>query len=213
MSATTSQIAMIHALKSRAGMDDDAYRDFLQAHFRASSSKQLSLAQAGAAIDRLKVMAGQAVPAAKGAVAGLDSAIGRKLRALWIAAHHLGLLHDRSDTALLSFLQRQTGVSHTRFLQHPSDATAAIEALKSWLARDGGVVWPTDGDAVAAKRAVIEAQWRRLAGCGVPPGTSLDDFAFKIARRAGWKAFEREHYEQVQQALGRKLRVAWSKYS
>jgi len=75
---------------------------------------------------------------------GLQGKYAKKLQALWIAAWNLGLIKNKNDKALLAFVKRQTGVDHTRFLKHPADANKAIEALKSWLTREGGVDWSVD---------------------------------------------------------------------
>lgn len=218
MSATAPQIAAIHTLAKKAGMDDDTRRDFLQREAGVRSSKLLTVASAATVIDKLKAQTGGA--SAKGAVAGLDSPAARKLRALWIAGYDLGLVRDRSDRAMLAFLERQSGVSHTHFLSEPGQATAAIEALKSWLKRDGEVEWPVreswkrDGKAdfdeiAASKRAVIEAQWRILVSA--PTVAGLNDFAFKVVGQPGWQFFELSHFDQVQKALGQKLRAAIAK--
>lgn len=227
MSATSKQIGYIHSLASKAGMDEDTRRDFLQRETGARSSKELTTRQAADVIDKLKTLTDGAP--ANGAVAGLDSPAAKKLRALWIAAYDLGLLRQRSDRAMLAFLERQTGVSHTRFLNEPGQATAAIEALKSWLKRDGKVAWPVrepwkkDGKAdfneiAASKRAVINAQWMRLIEIGevVPfradqPLAELDRYAFKVDWKQGWEFFEHADYDHVQNALGRKLRAALMK--
>lgn len=204
--ATTSMIATIHTLKSRVGMDDDVYREFLQRETGKRSAKDISIRDAGRVIEKLKENAGQGGP--RGAVAGLDSPIGGKLRALWIAGYDLGVVSDRTDRAMLSFLQRQTGVSHTRFLNDPRAATSAIEALKAWLAREAGVEWPVRSeDVVSSKRAVIEAQWRRLASSGAQPH-DLDAFARKVVGVIGWADFEPCHFDAIQNALGRKVRAA-----
>ncbi len=259
---SAKQITAIRTLQNRVGMDDDAYRAFLDSQAGVRSTKLLTAADAVRVIDALKELAGQTqdgaehgntrvspsrvfptwatrnwaehgntrvrcgggsgaqrrgrgqdLPLAKGAVAGLDTPVGGKLRALWIAGYDLGLVRDRSDRAMLSFLQRQTGVSHVKFLA-PEDAHSAIEALKSWLRR-GGVGWPADKDAdpTALKRAVIDAQWQRLSSLGaVKPleGETLADglgrYAFKITWKNGWCFFEDADYGAVQSALGRKLR-------
>lgn len=219
MTASPKQIGAIHALAARAGLDDDMRRDFLERETGARSSKALSSASAARVIDKLKEIAGQSA-GAKGAVAGLDAPVAKKLRALWIAAWDLGLLRDRSDRALLSFLERQTGVSHTRFLNEPGAASSAIEALKIWLARDGKVKWPgfaraRDVAVDDVKRAVINAQWMRLIELGEvkptndeQPLNELDRYAFKITWKNGWQFFGSADYGQVQGALGRKLRGA-----
>jgi hypothetical protein len=218
--ATNRQIAIIHTLAGRAGLEGDTYKDFLKRETGNDSSKQCTASEAGRVIDKLRDLAGQS-GGAKGAVAGLATPVGAKLRALWIAGYNLGIVRVRDDKAMLNFLQRQTGVSHIRFLRDPGAATKAIEAMKAWLAREAKVAWPTDAEvvagdgAVAAKRAVINAQWVRLIEIGAVkpyvahmPMADLDQYAFKVANRQGWCFFEPRHYDDVQAALGRKLRAA-----
>jgi Protein of unknown function (DUF1018) len=226
MTVTKAQIGIIHTLAAKAGLDDDAYRDFLHSFAAVSSSKELTAAGADRVINRLREISGQAT-GVKGAVAGLDTPAARKLRALWIAGWNLGLVQDRTDRAMLAFLERQTKVSHTRFLSEPGQATAAIEALKSWLARAGKVEWrdglpPNDAlhvgvkpGADAAKHAVLKAQWQRLVDAGAvkpfvasEPLGELPDYAYRVARKNGWCFFVSADYDAVSSALGRRLRAA-----
>lgn len=211
---TTSTIAAIHTLKTRAKLDDDTYRDLLKLETGQTSAKDLNMTQAGRVIDRLRDLAGGAGPSS-GAVAGLDTPLGRKLRALWIAGHDLAIVRDRTDRAMLSFVQRQTGVSHTRFLKDVHAGNSAVHALKEWLGRAGKVAWPRDRfDAIGNKRAVIDAQWLLLVELGAvkpfradQPLGDLEAYAFKAAGKQGWCFFEPHHYDEVQKALGRKLRA------
>jgi uncharacterized protein DUF1018 len=126
-------------------------------------------------------------------------------------------VRDRSDRAMLAFLQRQTGVSHTRFLQDPRAALGAIEGLKSWLSRAGNVEWPADNsDAIGSKRAVLNAQWARLVELGevkavgqaVDPMDDLLAYAGRIVRQNRWETFNPADYDEVQKTLGNKLRGA-----
>lgn len=230
MNATSKQIGYIHSLATKAGMEDDAYRGFLQRVANVRSSKDLSIASANTVIDKLKQLAGvDGGHGVSGAVAGLNTPVAGKLRALWIAGYDLGLVKDRSDRAMLAFLERQSGVSHTRFLNEPGQATAAIEAIKIWLARDGKVEWPprearkkdgkADFDEIAAsKRAVIDAQWKRLVAlCAAPAlnsrglALSLDAYVGETAGKDEWLALDLADYDRVQNALGRKLRAALAK--
>ena len=150
-------IATIHVLKGQIGFDDDAYRDFLFQQAGVRSAKDLSVAGAGRVIERMREITGER-PAVKGSVAGLDTPVGSKLRALWIAGFNLGIVRARDDKAMLAFLERQTGVSHVRFLQDPRAAASAIEGLKSWLSRQAAVEWPANSDdVIGAKRAVLDA--------------------------------------------------------
>ncbi|MGJ5203609.1 regulatory protein GemA [Bradyrhizobium sp. HKCCYLR20261] len=216
--ATTSMISTIHVLKTKAALDDDTYRDLLARETGKRSAKELTVREAGRVIDQLRTAAGEPGPA--GAVSGLDGPIGTKLRALWIAGWNLGIVRDRTDKAMLSYLQRQTGVSHVRFLNIAGAGSAAIEGLKSWLARDGGVEWPLQGDdVIAAKRAVLDAQWRKLIELGavkpigqaVDPMLDLEAYATRVARCNRWESLRSEDYDQVQKSLGHKLRNALAK--
>jgi len=88
-----------------------------------------------------------------------------KLQALWISAWNLGLVRNRSDKALLAFVKRQSGIDDTRFLQDADDARVVIEALKSWIAREGGVDWSNFDRLEWLKKhgaKVALAQWLKL---------------------------------------------------
>jgi phage gp16-like protein len=222
-------ISTIHVLKAQAHFNDETYREFLQKHTGKRSAKELSPREAARVIEELRNVAGEAN--IRGAVAGLDSSIGGKLRALWIAGYNLGIVRERSDRAMLAFLQRQTGVSHTRFLKDAQAASSAIEGLKSWLERDGGVKWPsrhdlddlTEGDRViASKRAILDAQWRKLINIGavkaigqaVDPMEDLMFYAGRIVRQnQPWETMSSREYDEVQKALGSKLRGALARLS
>jgi hypothetical protein len=212
IAVSPQQITAIRTLASRAGLDDDTYRDLLQREAGVRSAKALSFTQAGRVIERLRASAGDRRP--DGAVTGLDSSVAKKMQALWLTGYNLGLIHDRTDRAMLAFLERQTGVSHTRFLASPSDATSAIEALKVWLRRDGGVNWPlkprgAEADILDIKRAVIEAQWQRLLDLG--GRKPLADLAMLVSGLTDGLTFgelESHHYDDVQRALGRGIRAA-----
>lgn len=162
-------LAAIHVAKKQLGMQDDDYRAFLQRVAGKSSARDLSPGQRGLVLDEFRRMGFEpAAPrrAKKASVRGAMALEGRyagKLRALWISGWHLGVVRDRTDRALLAFLERQTGLSHTSFLRDPIDAARAIEGLKKWLSREAGVAWPgARPEPHATKRAVIAAQLKSL---------------------------------------------------
>lgn len=66
-----------------------------------------------------------------------------KIRALWWSLYWTGQIHKPNDEALSSFVKRQTGIEHLRFLDHRK-ANSVIEALKSWLERAGVMWWSDD---------------------------------------------------------------------
>lgn len=189
MTISSGQIAAIHALKSRAGLDDDGYRDVLQQVAGVPSTKALSHGQAGAVIDRLKGLAGQAMgrergPAAKGAM-DLSGPYAPICRALWISAWNLGLVEHREDVALVAFVRRQTRLEHLNWLRSPELAAKVIEALKAWMARDAGVRWPPRGsdDGPPRKLAIIRAQLRLLGEPDVMPPGDFDTVIGDLGRR------------------------------
>ncbi|WP_341990343.1 regulatory protein GemA [Azorhizobium sp. AG788] len=180
-SATAAQIGAIHSIAKAMGLDDSSRRDVIAAAAGGKrSSRGLTDQEARRVIEQLKLLqgGGSARPKASGQLAGPYAP---KLQALWLSGWHLGVVRDRTDTALLSFVKRQTGLDHTRFLRDPADARRAIEALKAWLAREAGVEWPASGFVEASKAAVWRAQRRLMAALGLPvldaepgPGTDLD---------------------------------------
>lgn len=124
--------AKIHVLKSHANLDDDSYRDLLQRETGKRSSKGLSEPL------RLKVIAALEKLAPEKGETRATGRFARKLQALWIAGFNLGVIHDRTDKAMMTFLKRQTGLDHMRFLRDPVDADKAIDALKIWIRRSTG---------------------------------------------------------------------------
>lgn len=158
-----AQISAIHALKTRAGLDDTSYRDMLQQQTGERSAAKLTEASAGKVIDHLKALAGDA--AAPQGRAGIGGPWGKKAQALWISGYHLGVFRNRDDKALLAFVRSQTGIDHLNWVRDPRQGAAVVEALKGWLTRAAGVEWREHADPVAC---VIAAQLRRLGG---PPVT------------------------------------------
>lgn len=213
--ATAKQIGMIHGLAKRAGLEDDAYRDFLQQQTGQRSSKALSIEQAHGVIERLRVLThGDSGPRstaalARGSVAGLTGPVAAKLRALWIAGYELGVVRDRTDRAMLAFLERQCGVSHPRFINDPGGAAAAIEALKSWIARETGIAWPAKALSPAEfKHAVMARQWHLLERLHAVQHHGMHGYVLKITGKQHHDLFTGDDYAAVHRALGRKLRQA-----
>lgn len=219
------QIRTIHAIKTRVRLREGDYRALLES-FGASSSKHLTADAAERLLRRMRDIPGAERPrdergtAAEGRYAG-------KLRALWISGWNLGIVRDNRDRALHAFVERQTGLSHTRFLREAAAATRAIEALKAWLEREAGVDWSgrlDDGhrDAMASRRAVLRAQWRRGLAIGALkaiPGLdeqdALERFVGAVARTGprsigalDCPSVTPEELDKVSAALGRKIRGA-----
>lgn len=180
-----SQIKAIHTLRGQAGLSEVDYREHLKARFRVFSSKQLSEAQAHVLLDDLRALSGR-----KGESSGGRSGVRQPLpqskrasgkyapilQALWIAAYNLAIVDNADDAALLGFVKRQCKLDHDRWLTDHTEAAKVIEALKSWLCREGGIAaFATPKQAremgvdlkTLNKRIVLEAIARRLVGSGL----------------------------------------------
>lgn len=209
-----SQLKRIHMLRRQGNLQDDDYRAILRRLTGKSSAKALSAIEADTVLRHLGAGTSSTSRAATadGPYAGI-------LRALWFDAYQLGLVRSVSDRALIGWVQRQTRVSHTRFLTEPEGARPAIEGLKKWIAREAGVVWPAGkGDVGATKRAVVMAQFARLVDMGAwppfggnrrPDESDLQYYAYR--RGLGPNAFTyytEEHWDRLIKKLGIWLRGA-----
>lgn len=197
--ATRAQIGAIHALKSRIGLDEGGYREVLKG-FGVISSKDLSRVAAAQLIDRWKgsapaqPAADRSKPRARGAL-HLDGPYAGVCRALWLTAWNLGLLRDRTDRALVAFVERQTKIAHLNWVRDPADGNKAIEALKGWITRETGMRWPTEKGArqagvslsTARKLSVIATQ-KHLLGIEHAPVEHASDPDLDAATQAFGRA-------------------------
>ncbi|RXF75058.1 regulatory protein GemA [Hansschlegelia zhihuaiae] len=167
--ASGGQIRMIHKLARQAGLDEDMRRDLMERETGKRSVKELDIRGAIKVIDRLQELPQARESRARGALK-LDGPYAGKIRALWISGWHLGVVHDRSDTAMVAFVERQTRIQNLAWLRDPADARKVVEALKSWLSRKAEVAWgDEDASGLGAKRAVYLAIRRALTPLGVDP--------------------------------------------
>lgn len=210
----TSSIAAIHVAKKQLGLDDDTYRAKLANITGKSSVKDMTEPE------RQKVLTvlrndGFRPAESKPAAGKLTGPFAKKLQALWIAGHNLGVVHDRRDAALLAFVKRQTGLDHTRFLHYPDDARAAIEALKGWLKRDAGVSFGSTNGYEWLQRdgaKIAWAQWRLLhPGTGLITRKGFDQEAIRLSGRLDAQVLAHlvdSDWRRVMNALGERVRAA-----
>jgi hypothetical protein len=193
---TPRLIQALQTARRRHGLDDPAYRELL-ATVGVSSTKELTSAQAANLLDRLNGSDRRPAPARQPHLT-LSGKFAPKLRALWLSAWNLGLTREHDDAAIIAFVRRQTGLSHDRFLFDAEEAAKVIEALKDWIARDGGVTWPSATRTnvakasqagvpfhVLLKHAVVAAQCAKL-GLSLPPlftAEDLDALQAELGRR------------------------------
>ena len=205
-----NQVTRIHTLRRQIpGFGDAEYRAHLQEVYGVTSCKQLNFVQAAGLIDTLAAMApkmGAAKEFRRGSATRVAGQYGRALQALWIAAYNLGVVDKRDDRALLAFVERQTGLSHTRFLKDPADATKAIEGLKAWIAREAGVAWPKNRSPLARKLAIVAAQetiMRRKL-----PTFSATAFGNLSGYGAAFDRYDEATLDRLSAEIGRMIRFA-----
>ncbi|PDT19035.1 gp16 family protein [Rhizobium hidalgonense] len=184
----TSLIAAIHVAKKQLGLDDDTYRAKLARITGKQSARDMTEEERQKVLTVFRNDGFAAAPAARRGDGRqkLTGKYAKKLQALWIAAWNLGIARDRDDKALTSFVKRQTGLDHTRFLIYPDDANRAIESLKGSINREAGVPYgntngydwlSTDGAKVAW------AQWKILTpGAGLIVRRGFDE---EVSRLTG----------------------------
>jgi len=190
-----STIKAIYGYRKELGLDDDTARDFYEREVGKRSLKDMSVGEQVTVMQAL-----QAQVRGRGATAEkrLDGPFGPKLQALWISGWNLGLMRMRGDEAMLAWLEGQTGIPHTRFLRNPDDGRKAIEGLKAWLERAGGVVWT---DHQEPEDAVLAAQGRLLA---LDKRDALND---PLAEGwAAWRLGEPVDRRLLMGALGQRIR-------
>ncbi|WP_208438024.1 regulatory protein GemA [Bartonella taylorii] len=196
-------LAAIHLGKRALGLDDETYRALLYRLTGKQSAKDLNFSEKRLVVAEMKAYG--FAPSVK----RLEGKYAKKLQALWIAGWNLGIIRDRSDKALLGFVKRQTGIDHIRFLRDGDDAGRAIEALKSWLQREGGVDWRgkkiQDSWRNKPSISILCAQWKRLN-----PAVVFDVEAFHQSVMAlSGKALgemDGDDFRQVMNIWGRKIR-------
>lgn len=162
-------IAAIHVAKRDLGLDEETYRTMLFTVVGKDSLRDMSPAEHNRVLTHMR---GKGAPSGQGKLAGPYAA---KLQALWISGWHLGVVRNKSDQALLAFVQGRTGIDHTRFLRNAADARKAVEALKGMLEREAGVEWSSDTDPA---RCVALAQARQL---GIESGAAATMIATAVS--------------------------------
>jgi len=137
-----TSLSAIHAGLRQLGIVEEDARDLYERQTGKRSLRDMNPNEQRNVVGELRRLGFK--PALKGARKRLEGRYAAKLQALWIDGWNLGIVRDRSDRALIAFVKRQCKIDHVRFLHHGDDANRVIEALKGWLAREGGVDWSRD---------------------------------------------------------------------
>ncbi|WP_289145061.1 regulatory protein GemA [uncultured Sphingobium sp.] len=141
----------IRAACKRQGVDDDMRKAIQDSVIGKASMSDMTIAELGQMLDHFN-------KGWKGPM-GHRAHIG-KIKALWWSLYWLGAIDEPGDHAISAFVERQTGVSALKFLDHQK-AFSVIEALKGWLERVG-VQW-ADAETVARIAEIAPAYCDQLA--------------------------------------------------
>jgi phage gp16-like protein len=200
-------IKRLHVMQRELGLDEDLYRDKLEALTGKRSAAQLTeneLERAVQGFRRIGTATPPKIPA---------TPQGRMLQALWISLWNLGLTTDNSDTALLAFVKRQAKVEAVQWLKDQRAVEQVAEAMKGWMVREAQVDFGSRRGAEPWQRLpayrVCEAQWAILARAQKLPCETLMLFTQKCPLKVeGFpQATSNYHWGVVSKHLGRLVRA------
>jgi len=206
-----SALRAIHAKRRQIGLeaDEDAWRDLLERCTGQRSAKGLTPKQTSAVLAELDRLGAGKASGTKAPRRKLEGPYAAKLQALWIGCWNLGIVKNRSDTALNAFATKQANVGHANWIRHQSDAVAVIEALKKMLERHGvGFQEPTKFEPAWTGQPgyrIALAQWKLLGA-----HTTFEmSFARYINTLVGCRPDEVSHQQwmTIMNALGQKIRA------
>lgn len=125
-------VGAIHIAKNQLGMDDETYRAVLMRVTGKDSCAKMMPWEKWKVLEEMKRLGFQKKPTHKGKNL-INDPQARKIRALWLTMADCGIVKNRSEKALASFMRRQTG----RTLEDANikQCQAVIEILKAWFNR------------------------------------------------------------------------------
>lgn len=141
-----AELALIHTAKRALGLEDDQYRDLLEAWTGKRSAGVLSPAQRQAVIEYLRKMGFAArqsgeprrkpasTPVQKVTMEAGDAPQVRKIKAQWLGLHLLGAVKNPSLQSLDAFVKRVCGIDRLAWTR-PAHQQKLIEVLKRWTER------------------------------------------------------------------------------
>ena len=160
MNQRTRELAQIHVAIKQLGMSEQDHRSLLLSVCGVNSSADLDYRARQRYITHLKKIGFK--PKRTGDRAPADDAQSRKMRALWLHLHELGVVRDSSERALASYVQRTTRVAALQWL-NAKQAETVIESLKKWAMR-----YLPDQVKDMAQRLSSASNASNAAGCQIP---------------------------------------------
>lgn len=153
-------VQLIHIAKGQLGMDDDTYRAMLAGLELPNSTTRMSVPELTRTLEHMK-RSGFQVRSKVTARRMADDAQSKMMRGLWLELHALGYVQNPDESALTTWVTRETGVDALQWL-NSQQAQVTIEKLKQWRWRD---------------ERKIDALAQRLHAQGKSPSSSAVELA------------------------------------
>ncbi len=138
-------IRLIHVAKRDLQLDDDTYRTILQRVAGKGSSSELTVPELEKVLEHMKRSGfkvrskGKAPRSAQPAKAKPSRPLAqdgesKKVRALWLFLHQLGVVKNPAEEALAAYVKRIAGVDALQWI-NGEQAERLIETMKKWAMR------------------------------------------------------------------------------
>lgn len=130
-------IKLIHVARRELRIDEDTYRLMLagmKGLDGATSTADLSVPNLLLVLEQLKQKGFKVRPNKKAKRPLADDEQSKKIRALWLTLHDMGVIRDPSEEALAKYVLRMTRVAALQWLT-AAQASQVIENLKQWMGR------------------------------------------------------------------------------
>lgn len=125
-------IRLIHVAKRELALDDDSYRAILQRIGKQASAADLSVPALNQVLEYLK-RNGFKVRSKSSRPLAQDEQH-KKIRALWLFLHQIGVVNNPAESALAAYVKRITGRDAMQWLSG-DQLEQVIESLKKWAMR------------------------------------------------------------------------------
>lgn len=130
-------VRLIHVAKRDLKMDDDVYRGILLKIGKTESSSKMTVPELERTLEHMKRCGFKVRSKNKSGISSRPLASdpeSRKIRALWLFLHKLGLVKNPSEKALTAYVKRMTKVDDLQWL-NGDQTLIMIETLKKWAMR------------------------------------------------------------------------------
>ncbi|UTH73524.1 gp16 family protein [Chromobacterium sp. IIBBL 290-4] len=130
-------IRLIHVAKRELALEDDSYRAILQRIGKKASAADLTVPELNQVLEYLKrsgfKVRSKAQPATQARSLAQDEQH-KKIRALWLFLHQIGVVKNPAESALAAYVKRITGRDAMQWLAG-DQLEQVIESLKKWAMR------------------------------------------------------------------------------